>query len=633
MMLSVGLAVQANSWSKFPTWAEDILNQVDLKTAPAKASVWTLYDALEFEMLPKGKMQIKRKYLRYVIRESGSEEGSIYLVFGDEDSTKVKSIKGWHQRKNGTFDKLDRKDVVTVGNSRSGELNRSTTTLAFFPDVARGSVVAFESTEVEDSFFPLRYFGVLGSDPVREMAISMVAGGPEGKPSIKAFGFENWDLDVTQSETSIVIKQIPAFKNEPYSPEYTDAFPYLQIAYQGSLSEHLTSWDALATWYVSMFRKATGITAAGQPAPNASAVKAAIEKVTSRISYRQRYLSPGRGWIPALAKEVRRRAYGDCKDMVSCLAFEAMEQNIAVLPVMANIGEGFRTGEQATPGPVFDHLIAAIKLASPMDLPAQVEVDGSHYLLVDPTSSHTPFGYLPSYYRNRDVMLCLESGARWIKIPNQALDKTELQLSLEGALDSQFTLQGTLRLLEKGNAFGLRTIYNEYNPLDLEAFLRRSLDLPGYLDMTLIEKGETKEGHIKLAFTLRWPSFLMRDAGGLRLPVAIVSEPLSDLSNQKNKRMLPIYREGIPKTTWTIQLQTETALLPGASKVGFDDPSLQFLWKAETNANQLTIRYVQESQDLYFSKAEIQAGLEKWNVLQKAFNPFALAGATLQVVR
>jgi len=628
LLFSPAYRAIANDWNKFPDWAQTVLNQVDLTQIPKDAELWNLIDDLEFKLLNNGKLQVTRKFLRYVAREGGADEGSLYLVFGNEDDTKVKTLNGWHQKSNGVFDKLNKKDIVTLGNSDASTLTRGTTTLAFFPEVDQGSVVAFESVEIESSFFPLRYFTVLDSAPIRQRNIRALPGENGMMPSIRTFGFEDWQLEATKSDQGMVLNNLPPMTAERYSADHMEAYPYVLVNYEGDQARHLQSWDAMASWYLDLFRRSSGISNIGQPAKTLQEVQAIISEVTRKISYRQRYLSPGRGWVPAKGADVVRRAYGDCKDMVACMAYSAGNKNVLIYPVMANITDGFYATETSAPGPVFNHLISAVALESTLGLPAEIEIEGKRYLMVDPTSNQTAFGYLPSSLNGRQVMVSLESGAHWVKLPETAFEPTSLHIDLSGVLDPVFTLKGSMTLVEKGDAYGLRTLFRENNPMVVESYLRRVLDLPGFMDMKSVSVEDGEKGDITFIYQLRWPSFLMRDAGGLRLPDAIVSRPVRDLVRAGELRTMPIHLNGVAPTRWTLQLKSDLALLPGKTEFAWKDEFRTFSWKA-IGGKVLKIEYNRDYNPALFPKPDLAKGLSYWSGYKEAFNPFALTAATL----
>lgn len=629
LLLGCSFAGFANEkWHKFPDWTQAVLNQVNFADAPGDSSVWILLDDLALSMNAKGKIVVKRKLVQYVVRESGSIEGSAYLMSGDENSTKVKMLKGWHLGRSGKFDKLNKRDLVTIGDGFSGGLSRSTTSVAAFDDVSKGSIVAFESEEVEESFFPQKQYRVLEENPVREKRIRVSSQDASLQAQWETYGFENWAIEMTENSNGFVLKSLPAIASEAYTPDFFQAYPFIVVRYQGQSVKHMASWDEYASWYSDVFHKAAGSFGKGAPTGSLDAVSALVNQITESISYRQRYLSPGRGWVPANGADVIRRAYGDCKDMAACLAFEGSKKEVAVEPVLASIGKGYIPTASSKPGPIFNHLIAAVVLEKSLGLPAEVDVDGKKYLLVDPTSNHTQFGYLPAYYRDRHVMIALKDKAAWVQVPEAALEPEKLLVELNGMLDENYTLVGSLIIKETGNAMGYRTVSRENNPQALEGFLRRSLDLPGFMDLKTVNQEEAGGGQLSLMYQVRWPSFLMRDAGGLRLPFAIVDRPARRLSSESESRQLPIYFSGLPTVQWNLQIRCKTPVKPGLEQTRYEDDHFKFIWKA-SGGSSLNIQYLTERKEAYYKKGNIEKGLADWKAYRDAYNPFTLNGAAL----
>ena len=222
-----------------------------------------------------------------------------------------------------------------MGTASTRLLTRETLTLAHLERVGQGSVVVFHSVEEDTTFFPATVVPVAHLFPTRKQIVRVV-----GKGKVAPQQFERWNLTARQTGEAWVIEDVPAFGSEYLEPDFPDPWPRIFISFENENSEQANlfkSWDHLARWYAGVYQKA--IHSEQKPPARDPSPSQLQELVTTaqNITYRQRYLTPARGWVPARGAEVVRRAYGDCKDKVSFLGYRALAQGVTVLPALASI--------------------------------------------------------------------------------------------------------------------------------------------------------------------------------------------------------------------------------------------------------------------------------------------------------
>ena len=316
--------------------------------------------------------------------------------------------------------------------------------------------------------------------------------------------------------------------------------------------------------------------------------------------------------------------------MVSCLAYQAKSKGIQVLPVIASIVDGFRVSKDHPVAPIFNHLIGAVPLAKSLGLPAEVQIGDQIMLLVDPTAKYTPLGFLPSGYKDRNLLVCTKEGAQWIEVPEKALEDSSLTLNLNGLLDAQYTLGGTLELIERGDAHFLRTLNKSGNIRNLEWSVRQLVDMPGTVELTLVSRHLDDNQNLNLIYQLKWPSFLQRDAGGLRLPGTITPRAKGNLQHPGSERQFPIAFDQLPDRTWNLSIRSKTPLHPGTDKAQWEGDYHRFAWEAEGGTN-LKVRFEFSRKFAYFPIDKTSAGLAYWDGYSKAFNDFSLNGTLFQI--
>ncbi len=620
--------LSAQNFSKLPGWAKTALEGVDLKAPPENTKVWRILDETQITMLKNGKLEQERRVLQYVVKEAGAEDGSFFFLDGDERGVKIKRLKGWNLRPSGKLSKLEKENIVALGSSDSERLTTDTVTIAALEGVTKGSIVAFETREIHETFFPVRSLQLNSSFPIKKRIFRLTSEKQEAQFKIIPINLDKWGIDYQKGSNILVINNIPGSEGEILQPNFWDPFPRVIVGFEIGDNDRLKTWDHLAKWYYDLFSNSSGVVQnVAMPLESKEDLVPLYTYFNDKISYRQRYLSSARGWTPASGTDVERRAYGDCKDMVACLAWRLNKQKATVYPVLANIGSGARTNEADPPAPVFNHLIAAILIKESLGFPAEVEAGGKLYLLFDPTAKYTRPGYLPGHYRDKNLMIATPEGARWIKAPDTGLEEEALEMQILGRLDKNYTLGGTITLTESGDASFFRSLAKSGNTRDLEWSFRRKFDLPGVVDLTLMGQPEIDDQQrLKLTYQIRWPSFLRRDAGGLRLPFSIVGYNKRRLVTAGKQRIQPIAISSQPKTTWILAISPSTSLWPGRDKLQWKDEYKSFSWEAE-GGKMLKITYTSEGKDALWAKSDISKGMTYWDTYRSKFNEFWLDGS------
>lgn len=610
-----------------PDWAEDVLAQADqLPQPPANADMWRLLD--ETIMMPddKGRILVQRRVVQQVLTEAGVDSAATYAVDGDAQVTKIKRLKGWHRNSAGKVAKLDRNRVWTVSQAELSKLTHEATTLAQFEKVGRGSVVVFESKEQRETLFGHDVVFLLGDFPIAQRTVEVRLPGAELIP----VNFESWQIDHSVSASRLLAKATPGIQREWMTADTGYYLPYLLVNYESEDETRapFTDWTAFGGWYNKRFHAATGASGAAKPMANLAQIAAAYAAQQKNVSYRQRYLTPGRGWIPAEGAAVQRRKYGDCKDMVSCLSVSAAEQQVAVYPTLTMISSDYYPKPESPVSPFsFNHLIAAIPLQQSLGLAAEVTIGDRVFLLVDPTDKGTPLGSLPAEYRGRQVLVCLPQGGAWATVPDTALEQETLDVKIVGRLDQHYTLAGSMIVTSHGNALGLRTTTGTHHTEEVEWLIRKGLSLPGAAKLTIMNIDRANPAVVQTTCQISWPSFLRHDDDGYRLPAGIVPASKAQLEDRGRERQQPVRVPSQTAVTWQLSLQSPRALEPGLAEQTWSDNTRSFAWKA-SGGKSLTIEYHQAGQKRMFPKQELQAGIDYWENYRRNYNPFYL-NATL----
>ncbi|CAM2063927.1 DUF3857 domain-containing protein [Sulfidibacter corallicola] len=628
LVLVASLQPAKAQFRSLPDWADAALRETASAQPPEDADMWRLLDETVIEETRRGHLVIRRRIVQRVLRERAVDYASVFWIDGDTESTKVKRLRGWHRAASGKINTLDKGNVITVGVADSEYLSNENVTLAMLEKVGPGSIVVFESKEERRSFFPQDLVFPVSSYPIAKRVIHANIAGA----SLRPVAFEEWGLQHRIEGNRLMMSSVPGIKSEPLAPSLGESLPHVFILFPSGdgQSAPMESWDAFAAWYHRSFGAAVGAGQAGEPIADEAALRKVHEELVERLTYKQRYLSLSRSWIPAAGKDVERRAYGDCKDMVGCLMYRAGLSKIPVLPALATIESDRYPNAGSLVSPFhFNHVIAAIPLQKSLGLAAEVEADGQRFLLVDPTSKNTTFGFLPDVFRGRNVMVCLPDRALWLAVPDTGLESEGLKVQLTGSLDAEMTLTGKLQVSESGDAIGLRRAYRAGALRDCEWAVRQHFDLPAVVDLVLSEHKASGGAEIQLVFEVMWPSFLRRDADGFRLPWAVTTSTRGHLHEPDRERAMPILLPGIIPTQWQVTLDSQVALQPGVPDWDWSSDYHQLAWKAE-GGNRLSISFQKEGQKKLFAKNDLKQGLDYWANYRDSFNRFWVNGMLLR---
>lgn len=592
-----------------PTWAEEALGNSTPFQVPPEAQVWTLLDLTRISRDKSGTWTRSRRVVHRVLQQRGGREAAVFTLDGAEDSSKIESLHGWLRRADGSVEVLDRSNVATYGDRTSAALNRRTRTVAFFERVNRGDIVAFESQERESNYFNLTVAAVMTDHPVhvRRFELNLEGG---GKPMIKTVGFGPWGLKAITKPGILEILDVKARENEALGPDGFMAFPYVILGYLEGDSDKMASWEAMARWYAQMFRSKAGIRTGLAPSQEMASLDKALNSVAHKISYRQLYLTSSRSWEPLNGAEVERRAYGDCKDLVAYLGYLLDKQGLDLMPALVNINSGFNADANLAVQPnAFNHVVAAIPLKQSLGLKAEVKQNNKTWLLVDPTDRSTPMGMLGSHLRGRNLMICSVDGAHWITVPDAAICTTRLDLELIGKIDADNGLEGRLQVWEQGDAVGLRTSLREGGAPELLRRLREALDLPGVVDLEADPATQDESG-VKLNCRVIWPSFLRRNAGGLKLPAAITGGSYIKLETME-ARQQPVWIPASTPTHWHLDLDTPIPLKAMSDTWQWHDEVSSLTWKAKPG-KRFVCDFSHERRECHYDLSRRLEGLEAW---------------------
>jgi hypothetical protein len=271
----------------------------------------------------------------------------------------------------------------------------------------------------------------------------------------------------SQSATQVVwnVDHIMGIKKEPSMPTFRSVVARMGVTYfpTGGSTKAFgpTNWEQIGVWYSNL--SAGSI----QPTPEIQAkvkeltagTKTWEEKVAvishyaqSQIRYVDIEIGIG-GFQPHAAGDIFKHQYGDCKDKATLLGTMLKEAGVDSYLALAQVFRGVVAPEFAS-AITFNHAILAIRVPEGQDtknLHSVIDVPKLGKLLFfDPTSTYTPFGYLPTYEQDNYVLVAAPQGGQLVNLPLSSPELNRLERSAKLQLYPDGSVTGSVEEMRYG---------------------------------------------------------------------------------------------------------------------------------------------------------------------------------------
>jgi len=624
--LLLAVPLHAQFWS-LPDWAHEAVKAAASESAPEGADAWVLLDHTVWSYRGEGELRKTRTRVVRILTQRGLSEATFQAAGYGSKVSRILKLRGWNLRPDGSITRIDRDDLVGIDADvlEERKVSARTLSLATLTGVQTGSVVAFESQESSrPPLGPIELAYPLEKHPIRqysfetgkELRLFSSSRGKDISFRLDARNLEAWSKSLRKTDHSLELTDLPALPpDEPWASVGLGNLPFISLVYTDPLLDkapNLLDWMAYGKWVHGRYLE---LADAAQPVPLAGkgpkeALLALMDWMRQAMTYRQVYLSPERGWVPERSTETIRRRYGDCKDLATCLISGARAASLEAWPVLARIEAG-RLPEDVPVNPfVFNHVICAVRLDSSLGLPAEVDTPRGRFVLVDPTSRTTPLGWLPEGHRGGRLLLCGPEGATWVEVPNGALQERRIDFRIEGFLAKTGEVRGTLRVLETGNALGLRSkaLLDGEKGLREQTLTLSPQSLPNIWTVKSNHQPANLDTPFEVAIQFEYPgAFLLKGAEGhLRLP----SFPMAPqpFQKQKGKRRFPLEVAGGVEYHWQVSLRFEQDLPGKETKARIDGLLRTANWSSSLVNGELTVAFDLFSKPATWSVADQDVG-------------------------
>jgi hypothetical protein len=199
------------------------------------------------------------------------------------------------------------------------------------------------------------------------------------------------------------MKNVPAMKNEIFSPDYSDVAVWLDIS-------SIKDWDEIVQWYSDLSTypsrrdkrvETKALELIGDADTELEKINRLYDYVANQVIY-EHILFQYSGLIPEPAPHVLRNKQGDCKDKVCLL--RSMLSSIGVdsyFGLVSPVNYGIAS---VLPSPRFNHAILVIP-------------KGDQYWFLDPTSKGISMNRLPGSLQGANVLIIKPEIATLSQIP------------------------------------------------------------------------------------------------------------------------------------------------------------------------------------------------------------------------
>ncbi|WP_207420964.1 DUF3857 domain-containing protein [Desertivirga brevis] len=265
----------------------------------------------------------------------------------------------------------------------------------------------------------------------------------------KEYSFSGKRAETTEGSNKIFnweINNLPALRDEPYSPGYDKFLPMVKLApesfaYKG-IKGSFSNWSDYGKWMSETLLKGRDVLtdqtrqeileltkSTASPKEKAKLIYEYMQKKTRYISVQ---IGIG-GYQPYPAADVDRLGYGDCKGLVNytkaLLNIVGIESYYCVVyagSFRRNIEDSFTSINQG------NHVILCLPFKSDTTW-------------LECTSQRSPFGFLGDFTDDRTVLACTPEGGKLLRTPkfqsneSAQIRKAEISISADGAATGQIT--------------------------------------------------------------------------------------------------------------------------------------------------------------------------------------------------
>ena len=389
------------------------------------------------------------------------------LQFYLADTGKVRELRAWLIRPNGSVKKYDKDYVVDRINDPNDIYDEVRLKLIDgSDDVEAGAVFGYQAISEERPLFTQELWNFQNRLPTLVSRYSLTL--PNGwRATSVTFNHSKLEPIVSGSTYTWELRDLAPIRPEPASPEVNNLAPRLAVNYflagSGSspVSRNFETWAQVSRWVTdlhdpqaipdaSVEAKARALTANS---------KTELERIRAIARFVQhiQYISidigvgKGNGMRPHAASQVLAKAYGDCKDKANLMRSMLKAINITAYPIVIFLGDSTHVKEEWASPSQFNHCIIAVRVSDETQAPTVIQHPTLGRLLIfDATDEHTVVGDLPDEEQGSLALILAGDSGTLTRMPTMPPESSQLDRHADVVLSPEGDITATLKETSTG---------------------------------------------------------------------------------------------------------------------------------------------------------------------------------------
>lgn len=568
-----------------------------------------LLDETTVTLVAGGEVSLRHRQVARINGAEGRDDYGYISAYFSKDERLV-SMHAWAVDPHGLVYEASEKQAVE-SSPYDGELYSDTRAKTLrIPGVDVGSVVGYEIEQRLRS--PHMQFDWWFQGDVPVVLSRYVVSVPQGwQPAVH---WTNHAPVEPVSPNVWELHEVPAIDDEPRRPSLS--------ALAGRMSVNLgtkqtLTWSDVAKWYAGLaFPRNQPTTELEAKVHELAPKGASIDAIRALARFAQRdvrYVAVEigiGGYQPHVAGDIFRTRNGDCKDKATLLRTMLSTVGVESHYVLINTTRGLIDPAYPTSSE-FNHVILAIRV--PAEVKGHAIVDhpaAGHLMLFDPTSTTTPFGYLPPWLQANHGLLVLNDGGDLIRLPAHDADANQLRRTAKLQLDDAGTLSGHVDEVRTGGiASEMRATLRSLSATERASFMESAMATHfthSKIASLTVENLDDLDADLVIKYDFTAPNYAKRAADLLLVRPRVIGqkpETIVDMAERKNGYVT----EGPSVQTDEVEIRLPPAVavdeLPPA--VSLKTPAVEYTSKSEFDAGVLRYRRRYALQTFFVAKDKI----------------------------
>lgn len=574
-----------------------------------------------------GRIMMTATYSIRVLTREGRYYARVSLPY-ETDSEKVREIKGWLIRPNGSVKKYDKNEIADIADLNDVYNETRAKSIRAEDEADTGAVFGYQFTIERRKLFAQEIWSFQRRFPVIASRFTLVL--PTGwHASSVTFNHDKVEPTVSGATYAWELRDLPPIEPEPASPEVSNLAPRLAVSFIPASGSNLsarsyTNWQDVSRWYTDLSdaQSALDDPIAAKTRELTANSKSEFERIQAVGRYVQnlQYISIqiGEGrYRPHTATQVFAKSYGDCKDKANLM--RAMLKAVKIPSYLTLIYSGdpnYVREEFASPSQ-FNHCIIAVKVSDATNASTVIQHPTLGRLLIfDATDENTPVGDLPVYEQGSFALVAAGDNGALLRMPVTPPEANRL----ERQADAELAADGSIKANIHEQAFGQEAMTfrrefrgcsrSEYNAL-IERWVTRGVT--GAKVSKVEPTDNHDEGRFALDVELAAPAYaqLMRDRLLVFKPALVSRRDALTFTEPGRKHPVVLHSQAYNETV--------RVKLPA----GFEVDELPDPLKLETPFGIYTTNYTVRDGQLIFTRTltvrALTVPVEKYNDVRSFF--------------